>query len=76
MICGKNLSALAFFTSPKTRGAGDDVGGRCQLADVEFDVPHHSAEHTDLWLDSDEFGIHALDGDGPVANVVNDGDVE
>jgi hypothetical protein len=49
-------------------GTGDDVGGRRQFANIEFDVAHHAAEGADLRLDGDEFGIHALDGDGAVAD--------
>jgi hypothetical protein len=62
-------------------GTGDDVSGRRQFADVEFDVAHHAAEGADLRLDGDELGVHAFDGNGSVADgrrvrVFSDGDLE
>jgi hypothetical protein len=49
-------------------GAGDDIGGRGQFADIEFDVAHHAAERADLRLNRHEFRVHALDGNGAVAD--------
>ncbi len=62
-------------------GAGDDVGGRSQFADVELDLTDHPAEGRDLRLDRDDLGLDALDRNGAVADGggmrrLGDGDLE
>ena len=42
-------------------GAGNDVGGRRQFADVELDLAHHPAEGPDLRLHVREMRFDALD---------------
>jgi hypothetical protein len=49
-------------------GAGDDIGGRRQLAHVELDVADHPAERADLRLHRDELGLDAFDLDAAVAD--------
>jgi len=52
----------------RTVSTGDDISGRRQFADIKFDVAHHASKRADLWLDRDELGIHALNGNGTVAD--------
>ena len=47
---------------------GNDVGCGRQLANVEFDVAHHSPEGSDLRFNRNELSVHTLDGDGPVTH--------
>jgi hypothetical protein len=42
-------------------GARDDVGRRCELTHVEFDVPHHAPISGDLRLHVDELRLNALE---------------
>jgi hypothetical protein len=44
----------------------DHVGGRRQLADVEFEVAHHAPERADDRLHLDEVRGDALDGNAAV----------
>ena len=41
--------------------AGDHVGRRCHLADVELDIAHHAPERADDGHDLDEVGLYSRD---------------